>query len=165
MESTTFALDYHRARRRDDLYLVKKMLKLYFDYFLYALVSPTSWKLIELKNIERKRNQSQKDYPSFFATSILRGCSVLHTIIRATGTRKIIFKKEWKREIPLAERGFDPRTSGLWAQHASTAPLCYRRSREVLPSYLKRSCHSLCKAGVDRKCQDSFNSFAPRLKK
>ena len=25
---------------------------------------------------------------------------------------------------PLAERGFDPRTSGLWAQHASTAPLC-----------------------------------------
>ncbi|WAQ98726.1 hypothetical protein MAR_023099 [Mya arenaria] len=22
------------------------------------------------------------------------------------------------------ERGFDPRTSGLWAQHASTAPLC-----------------------------------------
>lgn len=24
----------------------------------------------------------------------------------------------------LAERGFDPRTSGLWAQHASTAPLC-----------------------------------------
>ena len=26
----------------------------------------------------------------------------------------------------LAERGFDPRTSGLWAQHASTAPLCSR---------------------------------------
>ena len=26
----------------------------------------------------------------------------------------------------LAERGFDPRTSGLWAQHASTAPLCFR---------------------------------------
>ena len=25
----------------------------------------------------------------------------------------------------LAERGFDPRTPGLWAQHASTAPLCY----------------------------------------
>ena len=24
----------------------------------------------------------------------------------------------------LAERGFDPRTSGLWAQHASAAPLC-----------------------------------------
>ena len=28
-------------------------------------------------------------------------------------------------EKKLAERGFDPRTSGLWAQHASTAPLCY----------------------------------------
>ena len=74
-------------------------------------------------------------------------------------------KKEWKTEIPLAERGFDPRTSGLWAQHVSTAPLCYRRSRGVLPSFLKRSCHCLCKAIVDRKCQDSFNSFAPRLKK
>ena len=65
---------------------------------------------------------------------------------------------------PLAERGFDPRTSGLWAQHASTAPLCYLRSREVLPSYIKRSRHCLCKAGVDLKWQDSFNSFAPRLK-
>ena len=24
----------------------------------------------------------------------------------------------------LAESGFDPPTSGLWAQHASSAPLC-----------------------------------------
>ena len=30
-----------------------------------------------------------------------------------------------KKKQYLAERGFDPRTSGLWAQHASTAPLCY----------------------------------------
>ena len=28
----------------------------------------------------------------------------------------------------LAERSFDLRTSGLWAQHASTAPLCYLQS-------------------------------------
>jgi hypothetical protein len=28
-------------------------------------------------------------------------------------------------EKQLAERSFDLRTSGLWAQHASTAPLCY----------------------------------------
>ena len=27
--------------------------------------------------------------------------------------------------MTLAERSFDLRTSGLWAQHASTAPLCY----------------------------------------
>ena len=27
----------------------------------------------------------------------------------------------------LAEDGFDPSTSGLWAQHASAAPLCYLR--------------------------------------
>ena len=25
----------------------------------------------------------------------------------------------------VAENGFDPSTSGLWAQHASTAPLCF----------------------------------------
>ncbi|KAF4520287.1 hypothetical protein B566_EDAN010234, partial [Ephemera danica] len=25
----------------------------------------------------------------------------------------------------MIQRGFDPRTSGLWAQHASTAPLCF----------------------------------------
>ena len=29
-----------------------------------------------------------------------------------------------KKEKKLAERSFDLRTSGLWAQHASTAPLC-----------------------------------------
>ena len=29
-----------------------------------------------------------------------------------------------KYENVLAERSFDLRTSGLWAQHASTAPLC-----------------------------------------
>ena len=32
--------------------------------------------------------------------------------------------KNWI-EKNLAERSFDLRTSGLWAQHASTAPLCY----------------------------------------
>ena len=35
-----------------------------------------------------------------------------------------IEKKYLKKKKMLAERGFDPRTSGLWAQHASTAPLC-----------------------------------------
>ena len=30
-----------------------------------------------------------------------------------------------KVKFLLAERSFDLRTSGLWAQHASTAPLCY----------------------------------------
>ena len=46
----------------------------------------------------------------------------------------------------LAENGFDPPTSGLWAQHASTAPLCFIAivttsivtvvSRIIVPSYL-----------------------------
>ena len=33
-------------------------------------------------------------------------------------------KEKGKKIYMIAERGFDPRTSGLWAQHASTAPLC-----------------------------------------
>ena len=36
------------------------------------------------------------------------------------GKNKIYYFKKY-----LAERSFDLRTSGLWAQHASTAPLCY----------------------------------------
>ena len=32
----------------------------------------------------------------------------------------------------IAEPSFDLRTSGLWAQHASTAPLCYPCKRIVL---------------------------------
>ena len=35
-----------------------------------------------------------------------------------------IVVKYLKNKKRVAERGFDPRTSGLWAQHASTAPLC-----------------------------------------
>ena len=34
-------------------------------------------------------------------------------------------------KIIIAERGFDPRTSGLWAQHASTAPLCCPCNRKA----------------------------------
>ena len=35
---------------------------------------------------------------------------------------KFLYCKKYKNI--LAERSFDLRTSGLWAQHASTAPLC-----------------------------------------
>ena len=42
----------------------------------------------------------------------------------------------WNKKKYLAERSFDLRTSGLWAQHASTAPLCspwkYTRNKKVL---------------------------------
>ena len=43
------------------------------------------------------------------------------------------------KEKFLAERGFDPRTSGLWAQHASSAPLCsldYKSEYEIYYSYV-----------------------------
>ena len=32
--------------------------------------------------------------------------------------------KEKVENVYVAEGGFDPPTSGLWAQHASSAPLC-----------------------------------------
>ena len=32
--------------------------------------------------------------------------------------------QEGKKKLVLAEDGFDPSTSGLWAQHAPAAPLC-----------------------------------------
>ena len=38
----------------------------------------------------------------------------------------------------VAEGGFDPPTSGLWAQHASSAPLCYL-SQGVLAVYILAS--------------------------
>ena len=37
-----------------------------------------------------------------------------------------------EKKVKIAERGFDPRTSGLWAQHASTAPLCFACLWEVI---------------------------------
>ena len=49
---------------------------------------------------------------------------------------------EKKRDI--AERSFDLRTSGLWAQHASTAPLCY---------------HSHCEAKVAKASKYFRNKF------
>ena len=40
-------------------------------------------------------------------------------------TVRKLLRKNVIRPKKLAERSFDLRTSGLWAQHASTAPLCY----------------------------------------
>ena len=56
--------------------------------------------------------------------------------------KKKELKKNWRRlekKNILAERGFDPRTSGLWAQHASSAPLCsldYKSEYEIYYSYV-----------------------------
>ncbi len=43
-------------------------------------------------------------------------------------------------EAEIAEDGFDPSTSGLWAQHASAAPLCY--TLQLLTPALHISQHS-----------------------
>ena len=39
---------------------------------------------------------------------------------------QLIFGLKHLRYLILAEDGFDPSTSGLWAQHASAAPLCLK---------------------------------------
>ena len=36
------------------------------------------------------------------------------------------FELTWAQNLYVAEGGFDPPTSGLWAQHASSAPLCWK---------------------------------------
>ena len=54
------------------------------------------------------------------------------------GIKKKLEKIGKEKKI-LAERGFDPRTSGLWAQHASSAPLCSldcKREYEIYYSYV-----------------------------
>ena len=55
--------------------------------------------------------------------SVVWDCRNRRTKIAQRVLLKQIFRKKIEKKI-LAERGFDPRTSGLWAQHASTAPLC-----------------------------------------
>ena len=64
------------------------------------------------------------------------------------------------KKIKIAERGFDPRTSGLWAQHASTAPLCFARLWEVslllrLVRVLRFLCELSAKVGMIGT-QDTF---------
>ena len=58
-----------------------------------------------------------------------------------------------EKKVKIAERGFDPRTSGLWAQHASTAPLCFARLWEVslllrLVRVLRFLCELSAKVGM-----------------
>ncbi len=56
-------------------------------------------------------------------------CSILLHISNNGTVKKIADTKCLNINVKilkkLAEDGFDPSTSGLWAQHASTAPLCF----------------------------------------
>ena len=48
-----------------------------------------------------------------------------------------------EREEKIAEDGFDPSTSGLWAQHASAAPLCCTNTRiAVTLLYVAENAHN-----------------------
>jgi hypothetical protein len=54
------------------------------------------------------------------------------------GEMSKITKKYFQKEknLSIAERSFDLRTSGLWAQHASTAPLCFHIQSDIKKHYL-----------------------------
>ena len=65
-----------------------------------------------------------------------QNCHFIHSGLQSV-TNSVNFKIFWhkfeKKKNILAERSFDLRTSGLWAQHASTAPLCcwYRTPNKI----------------------------------
>uniref|UniRef100_A0A8D1T4Q4 Uncharacterized protein n=1 Tax=Sus scrofa TaxID=9823 RepID=A0A8D1T4Q4_PIG len=53
-------------------------------------------------------------------------CLAFHDFPLQSGRASVSFlKMEGKKAFSsISEDGFDPSTSGLWAQHASAAPLC-----------------------------------------
>ena len=63
---------------------------------------------------------------------------------------RLVFRPKHLIYKILAERGFDPRTSGLWAQHASTAPLC---STNIIPqeisTYIDFNCCTILLANLN----------------
>ena len=48
----------------------------------------------------------------------------------------------------LAERSFDLRTSGLWAQHASTAPLCYHTNNMQILHFINTNQKKIWHGGL-----------------
>ena len=68
------------------------------------------------------------NYFKFYLRWIMCDTYLRTTLCEVTFESNIFLKSPLhtisERQNSLAERGFDPRTSGLWAQHASTAPLC-----------------------------------------
>ena len=83
------------------------------------------WWLFERKP-KRKYKRNILGIPKM--TNILEFAQVRSAFSPDFGGKYGIF---WLIKMKIAERGFDPRTSGLWAQHASTAPLCFACLWEV----------------------------------
>ena len=61
--------------------------------------------------------------------------AILTELVQSAKSHHYNLKKQIRPSLKkiLAERSFDLRTSGLWAQHASTAPLCYHaKNKQIL---------------------------------
>ena len=63
-----------------------------------------------------------------FATKITKICNIAQNRCHLWATGLRLEKND------LAADGFDPSTSGLWAQHASTAPRCCGGREGKLPN-------------------------------
>ena len=50
--------------------------------------------------------------------------SLMKSVASEENGKKFVLSSDSSKERHIAEEGFDPPTSGLWAQHASAAPLC-----------------------------------------
>lgn len=70
----------------------------------------------------------------------------------------------WKKLVmdlkKLAEDGFDPSTSGLWAQHAPTAPLCYTCLFHLSVMHLQVIC-SIVAYIICSECQSTLTVLQP----
>ena len=63
--------------------------------------------------------------------------------------------KKKKKKKGLAEDGFDPSTSGLWAQHAPTAPLCFLSASRLFSClYSERLLHSTNPSTTQPVCRE-----------
>ena len=60
-------------------------------------------------------SRPQKKSTGMVLTYEVSGLQLRHFVMNFLDVNKILY---------IAEGGFDPPTSGLWAQHASSAPLC-----------------------------------------
>lgn len=87
---------------------------------------------LRLKNLRVQAKPSSGQSSSRLLSEKRRLCVVnMQRRLNECLYRKYYDSLSQKQKLKLAERGFDPRTSGLWAQHASTAPLCCTLTQSI----------------------------------
>ena len=86
-------------------------------------------------SLEPDSNQRPKDLCTAYYSPPLYQLSYQGNMaIRDRMCAKILEQKKREEKKSVAADGFDPSTSGLWAQHASTAPRCCGGRKGKLPN-------------------------------